>query len=121
VVASLRYLGSVDFRAQAFATTDDAARRITDQLSAFLALFRALEDAQAKGNDADVKTFFDSIQVTREGNRAEMRAALPAGFVKKLVANPPAAATDATPATAAPATAPAAPPKSSPGPPPRKK
>lgn len=90
VVASLRYLGSVDFRAQAFATTDDAARRVTDQLSAFLALFRALQTSQASGNDADVKGFFDSIQVTLEGSRAEMQATVPAGFVKKLVAGGPA-------------------------------
>ena len=102
VVASLRYLGSVDFRAQAFTTTDDAARRVADQLSAFLALFRALENAQAHGNDADVRSFFDSIRVTREGNRAEMQATVPAGFVKKLVANTPAAGIMTQPSNAAP-------------------
>ena len=102
IVASLRYLGSVNFRAQAFAATDDAARRITDQLSAFLALFRALENAQAHGNDADVRAFFDSITVTLQGNRAEMQATVPAGFVKKLVANAPAAGIEATTPNAAP-------------------
>ena len=91
VVASLRYIGSVNFRAQAFATSSEAAQRITDQLSAFLALFRALESSQAQGNDADVKTFFDSIHVTLDGNRAEMQANVPAGFLKKLAANTPAA------------------------------
>ena len=98
VVASLRYLGSVDFRAQAFATSEDAARRISDQLSAFLALFRALQSAQAQGNDADVRGFFDSIKVTLDGNKAEMQATVPAGFVKKLVANAPAQGIEAQPA-----------------------
>lgn len=111
VVASLRYLGSVDFRAQAFATSEDAARRISDQLSAFLALFRALQSAQAQGNDADVRGFFDSIKVTLDGNKAEMQATVPAGFVKKLVTNAPAAGMEATPASP---TSPAPEPKKAP-------
>ena len=98
VVASLRFLGSVDFRAQAIATSNDAAQRVADQLSAFLALFRALQSAQAHGNDADVKEFFNSIHVTLEGNRAEMQATVPAGFVKKLVASAPAQGMEAGPA-----------------------
>jgi hypothetical protein len=97
VVASLRFLGSVDFRAQAIATSSDAAQRVADQLSAFLALFRALQSSQAKGNDADVKEFFNSIHVTLEGNRAEMQATVPAGFVKKLVASAPAQGMEAKP------------------------
>ena len=88
VVASLRYLGSVEFRAQAIATSNDAAQRVADQLSAFLALFRALQ-TQAHGRDKDVKDYFDSIKVTLDGNRAEMQATVPAGFVKKLVAEAP--------------------------------
>lgn len=89
VVASLRFLGSVDFRAQAIATSNDAAQRVADQLSAFLALFRALQ-SQAHGGDKDVKGFFDSIKVTLDGNRAEMQATVPTGFVKKLVSEAPA-------------------------------
>ncbi len=96
VVASLRFLGSVDLRAQAFATSSDAAQRIADQLSAFLALFRALQ-TQAQGNDSDVRAFFDSIRVTLDGNKAELQATVPAGFVKKLVAEAPARGMESTP------------------------
>lgn len=103
VVASLRYLGSVDFRAQAIATSNDAAQRVADQLSAFLALFRALQ-TQAHGGDKDVKGFFDSIHVTLDGNRAEMQATVPTGFVKKLVSEAPAKGMEAPPQAAAPET-----------------
>ena len=96
VVASLRYLRSVDFRAQTIATSNDAAQRVADQLSAFLALFRALQ-SQAHGRDKDVKDFFDSIKVTLDGNRAEMQATVPTGFVKKLVSEAPAQGIDASP------------------------
>lgn len=96
VVASLRYLGSVDFRAQAIATSNDAAQRVADQLSAFLALFRALQ-TQAHGRDKDVKEFFESIKVTLDGNRAEMQATVPPGFVKKLVSEAPAQGMDVVP------------------------
>lgn len=88
VVASLRFLGSVELKAQAFATSNDAAQRIADQLSAFLALFRALQ-TQAQGNDADVRAFFDSIHINLQENRAELQAEVPVGFVKKLVAQAP--------------------------------
>ncbi len=101
VVASLRFLGSVDFRAQAIATSNDAAQRVADQLSAFLALFRALQ-SQAHGRDADVKGFFDSIKVTLDGNKAEMQATVPAGFVKKLVSEAPAKGIDTPPPASAP-------------------
>ena len=96
LVASLRFLGSVDFRAQAIATSNDAAQRVADQLSAFLALFRALQ-SQAHGGDKDVNGFFDSIKVTLDGNRAEMQATVPTGFVKKLVSEAPASGIDAAP------------------------
>ena len=101
VVASLRFLGSVDFRAQAIATSNDAAQRVADQLSAFLALFRALE-SQAHGGDKDVKGFFESIKVTLQDNRAEMQATVPAGFVKKLVSEAPAKGFEAAPKTEGP-------------------
>jgi hypothetical protein len=105
VVASLRYLGSVDLRAQAIATSNDAAQQVADQLSAFLALFRALQ-SQARGNDPDVKAFFDSIHVTLEQNRADLQATVPLGFVKKLVAEAPAKGMEVSPSSAPPAQVP---------------
>lgn len=88
LIASLRYLGSIDVKLQALTTSEDAARRITDQLSAFLAVFRTLE-LTAGGPDPDVKGFFDSIKVQQDGSKAELTADLPQGFLKKLLTEPP--------------------------------
>ena len=88
MIASLRYLGSIDLKVQALTTSEDAARRITDQLSAFLAVFRTLE-LNAGGPDPDVKGFFDSLKVQQDGARAELTADLPQGFLKKLLTEPP--------------------------------
>ncbi len=87
-VVSVRYLGSIDFKAQAITTSEQAAERITEQVSAFLALFRAFE-ANASGSDPDVKIFFDSLKVERDGRMAEITAELPKGFLKKVLTEPP--------------------------------
>jgi hypothetical protein len=91
VVGSVRYTGTIDIRAEAFTTSDDAARRITDQLGAFLAVFRSLEASmQPGGPDKDVKAFFDSLKVEQEGSHAVLHADVPPGFLKKIFAEPPA-------------------------------
>ena len=87
-VVSVRYLGSIDFKAEAVTTSEQAAERINEQVSAFLALFRSLE-TNASGSDPDVKTFFDSLKVERDGNTAEVTAELPKGFLKKILTEPP--------------------------------
>jgi hypothetical protein len=87
-VVSVRYLGSIDFKAQALTSDDQSAERITEQVSAFLALFRSLE-ANASGSDPDVKMFFDSLRIERDGNKAEIAAELPKGFLKKILTEPP--------------------------------
>lgn len=89
-VASLRYLGSIQFRAEAFTANEADAQRLAESLSNFLNLFRALEsNEQPSGPDADVKTFFDSIQVERKETRAVLTAELPAGFIKKAFSEAP--------------------------------
>ena len=87
-LVSVRYLGSIDFKAEAITNSNQAAERITEQVSAFLALFRTLE-TNASGSDPDVKTFFDSLRVEREGSTAEINAELPKGFLKKILTEPP--------------------------------
>ncbi|MGI9102456.1 MAG: hypothetical protein ACR2IF_08430 [Terriglobales bacterium] len=90
VVAAVRYLGAVQFRAEALARTEEDARRLGDQLGALLALTRALETSpQSGGNDPDVKAFFDSITLTQTARKTELSATIPKGFVKKLVAEAP--------------------------------
>jgi hypothetical protein len=87
-VASVRYLGSIDLKAEAMTTSDTAAQRISDQVNAFLGLFRMLE-SNASGSDPDVKTFFDSVKVQQDGKNAILTAELPKGFLKKVLTEPP--------------------------------
>ena len=90
VVAGVRYLGSVQVRADAFTRTPEDAQRISDQLSALLAVARTIEvRAQSTDPDPDLKAFFDSITVSQLPDRAELNASIPAGFLKKLVSEAP--------------------------------
>lgn len=89
VVAALRYAGAVQFKAEAFTANDAEGQRVNDQLSAFVALFRTIEGAQAGGSDPDMKAFLDGIQVEQKGPRVELSATIPKGFLKKLVAETP--------------------------------
>jgi hypothetical protein len=98
-VISVRYLGSIDLKAQAFTNSDENAAHVAEQLNSFLNIFRSLE-ANASGGDPDVKTFFDSIEVKANHNEAVLNAELPKGFLKKMLAEPPA--TSITPEAAAP-------------------
>ena len=109
VVASVRYLGSINLQAQAFAPNPDAAKDMADRLGAFVSVFRTLEGAEARGSDQDVKSFFDSLHVSLNGNRAEMDATVPSGFLKKLVTNAPTAALEVQPSTKPPSREPPAP------------
>jgi hypothetical protein len=89
VVASLRYLGRVDFRAEAFTGSKDEAQRVTAQLGSFLELFHAAEGTVAvPGNDPDIKAFFDGLEVQQHENRTILTAAIPPGFIRKAVAAP---------------------------------
>ena len=66
-------------------------RRATSpsQTTTFLAIFRGIQANTAPGpGDADVKTVFDSIKVTQNGDRAEILATIPPAFLRKLVDEP---------------------------------
>jgi hypothetical protein len=89
IVAAVRYLGSVQFRADAFTRTQEDAQRVSDQLNAYLALARTIEVRAGGSIDPDLKAFFDSISVSQQENRAELNATIPPGFVKKLVTESP--------------------------------
>jgi hypothetical protein len=90
VLASVRYLGSVHFRAEAFAGSEDDAQRLTEQLSAFLNIFHTAENTvSTQATDADLKQFFDSLKVERHHDRAVLTATVPPGFIHKALAEPP--------------------------------
>jgi hypothetical protein len=91
VVASARYLGKVHFRAEAFTGSKDEAQRLTEQLGTFLQLFHTAEGTvSTAGSDPDVKAFFDGLKVQQHDDRTVLTAAIPAGFIRKAVASPPA-------------------------------
>ena len=90
VVTSARYLGAIHVRAEAFTDSEDEARHVTDQVSAFLSVFHAAESTvSGQGSDRDVKQFFDSVKIEQHDNNAVLTAAVPPGFIRKAVAEPP--------------------------------
>jgi hypothetical protein len=89
VVVSLRMLTAIHARADFYTQSEQAARQFTDQTATFLTLFRGVEAEAIKGSgDADVKAVFDSIEITQKGDRAELTATIPPGFLRKLVNQP---------------------------------
>jgi hypothetical protein len=92
-VASLRYFTGIDFKVEAFTSSEDDAKKLTESANTFLTLFHSVEaSAQPQGPDQDVKTFFDSLKVEQKGTRSVLTAKLPAGFLKKMMTDAPAAA-----------------------------
>ncbi len=90
VVGSARYLGAIHVRAEAFTDSEDEARHVTDQVSALLGVFHAAENTvSGQGSDQDAKHFFDSVKVEQHNDRAVLTAAVPPGFIRKAVTEPP--------------------------------
>jgi hypothetical protein len=81
----LLHSGVLNLRAEASTGSADDARAITDKANVFLAMFRSAEiSVGSAGTDADVKAFFESLQVRQEGSRAVLSAVLPSGVFRKL-------------------------------------
>ena len=77
---------AVHVRAEAFTQSPDEARDIADKVNVFIALTRSAESSVgARGTDADVKAFFDSLQAKQEGERALVTATVPSGFLRKML------------------------------------
>jgi hypothetical protein len=78
---------AVHLRAEAFAANPEEARAILDKVNVFVALTHSGESAVGMhGTDPDVKAFFESIEVKQEGDRAVVNAAVPLGFLRKMLA-----------------------------------
>ena len=90
VVASVRYLGNVHFKAEAFTDSEEDAKQISDRLSTFLNIFRTAEvTVSTPGPDVDLKHFFETLKVEQHGERAELSAIVPTDLIKKMVAESP--------------------------------
>ena len=78
---------AVHLRAEAFTNDSDQARAIIDKVNVFLTLTHTGENAVGvHGTDPDVKAFFDSIEAKQADNRAIVKAAVPFGFLRKMLA-----------------------------------
>jgi hypothetical protein len=78
---------TIHLHAEAFTRDSDEARAMVDKVNVFLALTNSAESSVGMhGSDPDVKAFFDSIQLKQEGDRAVLNAALPFGFLRKMLA-----------------------------------
>ena len=104
IVASVRYLGTVHFRAEAFTRSDAEAKQVTDQLTTFLNVFRTAEDSVsgAHGYDADVKQFLESLSVKQDNDRSVLSANVPMDLIRKVLAESPAELTPQVPPAAEP-------------------
>ncbi len=81
--------GALHLAAEAWAANGADAEAIASKADTFLAMFRSAEvSVGSGGTDADVKAFFDSLQVRREGSKAVLYATLPTGILKKMVESP---------------------------------
>jgi hypothetical protein len=97
---------AVHLRAEAFARSPDEAREIADKMNVFIALTRSGENSLGTGNnDADLKSFFESMQVKQDGEHATVTASLPFGFLHKMLSGSPPESSE--PAAASPAQKPA--------------
>ena len=78
---------AIHVRAEAFTENPDEARSIIDKVNVFVALTHTAEiSLGTHGTDPDVKSFFESLQVKQDGNRAVLNAAVPFGFLRKMMA-----------------------------------
>ena len=89
VVASARVIRDVHLRAEAFTGSADEARDLTDKVNALLALMRFSEaETPSGGPDAEVKAFFQSLQISQQKERAVLTATMPLGFLRKVFRDP---------------------------------
>jgi hypothetical protein len=97
IVASLRYLGAVHFKAQAFTASEQEASQLVERIGSFLSVFRTAESTvSTPGPDPDIKAFFDSLKIQPEKNRAVLTATVPLGLIRKALAETPASVTPET-------------------------
>jgi len=90
VIASVRYLGAVHFRAEAITASPEDARNATEKLNTFVSLFHTAEGSVPNpAADADVSALLASLRVAQDKNRAVMTATVPLGFIRKVMAETP--------------------------------
>jgi hypothetical protein len=82
--------GALHLRADAFTNDADDARALAEKMISLLATFHSAETSVGSpGTDADVKAFFDSLQVHQDERRVILSASIPTGFFHKILSDAP--------------------------------
>lgn len=90
VVASVRYLGAVHFRAEAFAEDEPSAERLASDLTTFIRVFQTAEiSVSGSTPDPDIKRAMESVKVEQKRDRAIVSATIPSALLNKIVAEAP--------------------------------
>ena len=98
MVASVRYLGAVHFRAEAFTKDEQAAEQLAAQTNTFLTVLQSAEVSVAgRAPDPDFKHAMDSIKIEHKKDRAVLTAVLPSELIRKIVSEVPAGLPPAKP------------------------
>ena len=91
LVASVRYLGAIHFRAEAFTADEQSAEQLASQANNFLTVFQSAEIAiGVHSTDPDFKRAIDRIKIDHKKERATNTAILPSALIEKLVSEAPA-------------------------------
>ncbi len=92
-VASVVYVplfGEVRLRAEAFTKNEQEAEQLTLQVNTFLAIFHSAEvSVSGQTPDPDIRKALDSLKVEQHKDRTVLTATLPAGLLRKMVAEAP--------------------------------
>jgi hypothetical protein len=82
--------GEVHLRGEAFTQSEQAAEQLTEQIDTFLAIFHSAEvSVSGQTPDPDIRKALDSLKVEQHKNRTVLTATLPAGLLRKMVAEAP--------------------------------
>jgi hypothetical protein len=92
-VASVTYVplyGEIHLKAEAFTRDEQAAEQLTEQVNTCLMIFHSAEvSVSGQTPDPDIKKALDSLKVKQNKDRTVLTATLPAGLLRKVVAEAP--------------------------------
>ena len=98
IVASVRYLAAVHFRAQAFTEGEDVANQLVSRIDTYLNVFRTAETTiSTPGPDPDIKAFLESLKIQQQRSKAVLTATVPVGLIRKTLNAGPASVSPAPP------------------------
>ncbi len=87
VVASLRYTGEIEFRAEAFTSDAAAAEQLASHLGAYLTVLRVIRSRmQTEGAGPEFQKFMESIRVEKHENGVVLTASASPKLLEQIIA-----------------------------------